>query len=79
MEALRFVESTRNGKITINLPVGLRAKKKVEIIILPYEDNEKKKKAFEPTKFRGMGKLNMTVDEVERECQKLRDEWNRNF
>jgi hypothetical protein len=79
MEVLRYVESPLNGKITINLPYGLRRKKKVEIIVLPYEDKEKRKKAFDATKFRGAGKLNMTVEEVERECQELRDEWNRNF
>jgi hypothetical protein len=53
--------------------------KKLEIIILPYEDKSKKPKAFDPTKFRGVGKLNMTVEEIDRECRRLRDEWDRPF
>lgn len=79
MEAVRFVESPTGGKITIDLPIELKNKKKLEIIILPYEDKTKKPKTFDPTKFKGAGKLNMTVEEIDRECQRLRDEWDRGF
>ena len=79
MEAVRFVESPRGGKITIDLPIELKNKKKLEIIILPYEDKTKKPKTFDPTKFKGVGKLNMTLEEIDRECQRLRDEWDRGF
>jgi hypothetical protein len=79
MEAVRFVGTPRRGKITIDLPIELKNKKKLEIIILPYEDKTKKPKAFDPTKFKGVGKLNMTVEEIDRECRKLRDEWDRGF
>jgi len=54
-------------------------KKKLEVIILPYEEKTKKPKVFDPTKFRGVGKLNMTVEEIDRECRRLRDEWDRGF
>jgi len=56
-----------------------RKKKKLEIIVLPYEGKEKKKKSFDPKKFKGAGKLDMTVEEIDSECRKLRDEWDRNF
>jgi hypothetical protein len=79
MQAMRFVESPKEGKITIELPFELKTKEKVEIIVLPYEDKKKKKKAFDPKKFRGAGKLDMTVEEINRECRKLRDEWDRNY
>lgn len=32
------------------------------------------KKAFDPTKFQGVAKLNMTVEEIDLECRKLRNE-----
>jgi hypothetical protein len=79
MEALRYIEIPHDGRITIDLPEILRSKEKVEIIVLPYNDIIKKKKAFDPKKFRGAGKLKMTVDEIGRESKKLRNEWNRNF
>ncbi|RPI71366.1 MAG: hypothetical protein EHM45_23650 [Desulfobacteraceae bacterium] len=79
MDAVRFLESPRNGRITIDLPGELKKKKKLEIIILPYEDHVKKPKAFDPAVFRGAGNLNMTVEEIEHECRRLRDEWDRGF
>ena len=79
MEAVRFVESPQGGKITIDLPIELKNKKKLEIIILPYEDKTKKPRSFDPKKFKGVGKLNMSVEEIDRECRRLRDEWNRGF
>jgi hypothetical protein len=79
MEAVRFVESPQGGKITIDLPIELKNKKKLEIIILPYEDKTKKPRPFDPKKFKGVGKLNMSVEEIDRECRRLRDEWNRGF
>ncbi len=79
MEAVRIVESPQGGKITIDLPIELKNKKKLEVIILPYEEKTKKSKVFDPTKFRGVGKLNMTVEEIDRECRRLRDEWDRGF
>ena len=79
MEAMRFVENPQKGYITINLPEELRSQKMVEIIVLPYEHKSIKKKNFDPTKFRGLGKLNMSIDEIDNECKRLRDEWNRNF
>ncbi len=79
MEALRIVTNPKNGKIVIEMPKGLREEKAVEVIVLPFENQPEKEKKLDPRKFRGKGKLNMTADEIDRECQKLRDEWNRGF
>lgn len=82
MEAMRFVTYPENGKITIDLPNTFKKKKKLEIIVLPYvpyEENEKKKKIVDPRKFRGTAKLNMTIEEIDSRCAKLRDEWERNI
>ena len=82
MEAMRFVEHPKDGKITIDLPNTLKTKKKLEIIVfpyVPYEEKEKKKKAFDPRKFRGTAKLNMTPKEIDSQCAELRDEWERNI
>jgi len=79
MEAMRFIETPQDGKVTIYLPYELKTQKKVEIIVIPYEDKGKKKKTFDPKKFKGAGKLNMTVEEIDSECRKLRDEWDRKF
>jgi hypothetical protein len=81
MEAMRFVEHPKDGKITIDLPDSLKKKKKLEIIVLPYVPYEEKetKKAFDPRKFRGAAKLNMSLEEIDRQCATLRDEWERNI
>jgi hypothetical protein len=82
MEAMRFVEHPKDGKITIELPNSLKTKKKLEIIVLPYvpyEEKERKKKSFDPRKFRGAAKLNMTPEEINCQCAELRDEWERNI
>lgn len=81
MEAIRIVEHPRDGKIVINLPRKLKTQKSLEIIIFPYEETVKKKqeKTFDPRKFRGAANLDMTNDEIDQECRKLREEWDRNF
>jgi hypothetical protein len=79
MEALRIVQRPRNGRITIKLPEELRIKNKVEIIILPFEEEPKPQKRFDPREFKGASNLNMTIEEIDQECKKLRDEWDRGF
>ncbi len=80
MEAMRFVERPKDGKVTIELPKTLSKMHKLEIIVSPiHEEKEKKKKAFDPRKFRGAAKLNMAPEEINRRCAELRDEWERNI
>lgn len=79
MEALRIVQKPTKGKITIGLPEDLWIKSKIEIIILPFEDEPAPQKKFDPRKFKGASNLNMTIEEIDQECRKLRDEWDRGF
>ena len=81
MEAMRFVEHPKDGKIIIELPNALKTEKKLEIIVLPYlpYEEKKKRKAFDPKKFRGAARLNMAPEEIDRQCAELRDEWERNI
>ena len=79
MEALRIVAKPENGRIVIDMPEELKEEKAVEIIVLPYENHSRKGRKLDPKRFRGSGKLNMTVEEIDREFQKLTDEWNRGF
>lgn len=79
MEALRIVQKPHKGRITINLPEELRIQNKVEIIILPFEEETKPQKKFDPREFKGASKLNMTIEEIDQECRKLREEWDRGF
>ncbi|HEX9973960.1 MAG TPA: hypothetical protein VGD14_17955 [bacterium] len=79
MVALRIIKSPENGRIIIDLPVSLRREKKLEIIVLPFGTEQKQKTSFDPREFKGAGKLNMTVEEIDQECKKMRDEWERSF
>jgi len=79
MNALRVIQRPINGRITIDLPDEFLIQEEVVIIVLPYMEKPKQKKAFDPTEFRGAAKLNMTVEEIDQECRKLRDEWERDF
>ena len=79
MVALRLVKSPENDRIIIDLPVSLRREKKLEIIVLPFETEQKQKTNFDPREFKGTGKLNMTIEEIDQECKRMRDEWERNF
>jgi hypothetical protein len=79
MEELRMIKRPRNGRVTINLPVEFPSQEKVEIIILPYREKKETQKKFDPREFFGAAHLNMTEDEIDQKCKKLRDEWERNF
>ena len=61
------------------MPEEFLTQEEVEIIVLPYAEEPEKKKTFDPSKFRGAANLDMTVEEIDLECRKLRDEWERNF
>jgi hypothetical protein len=79
MEALRVLKKPENGTITITLPDKLKDQDELEIIVLPVEKKVKKKKDFDPRKYFGVAKLNMTIEEIDEECKKMRDEWDRGF
>jgi len=79
MVALRLVKSPKNGRIIIDLPVSFRQEKKLEIIIFPFETKQQRQENFDPREFKGVGKLNMTIEQIDEECKKMRYEWERNF
>lgn len=79
MEALRLIKSPKKGKITITLPDDLKTEERLEVIILPAGEGKKITKGFEPRQFKGAAKLDMSIKEIDRECQKMRDEWKRGF
>jgi hypothetical protein len=79
MEAIRITQKPKRGSITIKLPAELRKQELLEVIILPVEKIPVKKEVIDIKRLKGSVKLNMTVDEIERECEKMRDEWNKGF
>jgi hypothetical protein len=79
MEAIRITQKPKRGSITIKLPAELRKQELLEVIILPVEKTPVRKEAIDIKRLKGSVKLNMTVDEIERECEKMRDEWNKGF
>ena len=78
MEVLRLIKKPENGSIMIHLPDYLKNQKQLEIIILPIEER-KITKQFDPKEFYNTAHLNLTVDEIAEESQKMRSEWERNF
>lgn len=79
MEALRIIKSPKKGKITITLPDDLKTEERLEVIILPAGEGKKISEGFEPGQFKGAVKLGMSIEEIDRECRKMRDEWERGF
>jgi len=79
MEALRILQRPQNGRITIDLPAEFPKQEVVEIIILSLVEAKEEKKHFDPRKFFGAANLNMTEEEIDQQCRKLRDEWERTF
>ncbi|MBC8186407.1 hypothetical protein H8E88_35445 [candidate division KSB1 bacterium] len=54
MEALRVFKKPENGRITITLPDTLKDQEMLEIIVLPVEEKEEKKKDFDSRKYFGI-------------------------
>jgi len=78
MEALRIIQKPVNQKITIELPKSF-GDEEVEIIVLPVVKENGRHKKIDPTQYRGAIKLDMSEEEIAKECQKLRAEWERDF
>ncbi len=76
MEAFRTIKKAENGVVTVNLPDSLK-NSKVEVIVLPAEEKEEKKKKFDPLKFKGIWK-NQDID-ADKTCREMREGWNRHF
>ena len=76
MEAFRSIKKAENGVVTVNLPDSLK-NSEVEVIVLPAEEREEKKKKFDPLKFKGIWK-NQDID-TDKNFREMRDGWNRHI
>lgn len=80
MEAIRKIVTVKDNQLNITLPEDYNGKR-VELIILPAEDNvnmvEEKKVDYK--KYYGSLKLGITMDDIDKELKTLRDEWERDI
>jgi hypothetical protein len=79
MEPIRIIHRPKDCFVTFQLPKPLIDQERIEIIVMPYKEKVKSKKKFDPREFKGAANLNMSIDEVDDECKKMRAEWNRDF
>ncbi len=75
MEAFRVIQTPQCGKITVTLPAHLQNQAQLEVIILTVDNTDIE--PFDPKKFKGKLKLNMSTGEIATICQEMREEWNR--
>lgn len=73
MEFVRKIINSNDIESIVKLPTELK-NKKVEILILPVEEN-KKQQDFDPQQYKGV--LNIDSDELGKELSDMRDEWER--
>lgn len=78
MPAYRTHSLVQNGQVTVQLPEGFE-NADVEIIVLkvfpPSPAVPRKKGKF--SKYRGILKTGLTVEEIDAQLRQLRDEWER--
>lgn len=73
MEFVRKIINSDDIESIVKLPTELK-NKRVEILILPVEEN-KKQQDFDPKQYKGV--LNIDSDELEKELSDMRGEWER--
>jgi len=73
VEFVRKIINSDDIESIVKLPTELK-NKRVEILILPVEEN-KKQQDFDPKQYKGV--LNIDSDELEKELSDMRDEWDR--
>lgn len=75
MERLRLIEEPKDGILTIRLPNELKSKKKLEVIVTPYEENLTDQSRLDIGQYYGIWKkLPILPEEVSRE---MRESWER--
>ncbi|MCA9873835.1 MAG: hypothetical protein KC441_09275 [Anaerolineales bacterium] len=77
MQALRFVQTPKDGKIIIELPAYLRSQP-VEVIVLAGVEAVASPEG-DARQFRGTLRLDRSVEEIEDDLRTLRDEWDRHI
>ncbi|MEO8146710.1 MAG: hypothetical protein ABI723_03680 [Bacteroidia bacterium] len=76
MNAHRLIADNENGHVHITLPKGIDTPK-VEIIVFSVTPNEGMKIKF--TDYYGCWENKKTIEEIDEQIQKMRDEWERDF
>jgi hypothetical protein len=79
MEALRKIVTVKDNKLTVQLP-DIYNGKKVELIILSTEEfppSQFQEKKSDYHKLHESIKLDMTIEEINKELKELRGEWER--
>ena len=75
MEVFRVIQIPHDGQVTVTLPAHLKDQSKLEVIIRPLDDAERK--PFDPKAFKGQLQLRLRTEEIATLCQELREEWNK--
>ncbi|MCK6621404.1 MAG: hypothetical protein HUU32_21735 [Calditrichaceae bacterium] len=78
MEALRMIKKPNRRKITITLPKSF-GDDPVEVIILPVDAGRQRPTQFNPEDYYGIGRSNLSFDQIDDELRKLRNEWERDI
>lgn len=78
MEALRMIKKPNRRKITITLPKSF-GDDPVEVIILPIGVKRKTPLKFNPEDYYGVGQSDLTLDQIDQQLRKLRNEWERDI
>ena len=73
MDFVRKIIDSDDIESIVSLPNDLK-NKKVEILILPLEEN-KEKKEFDPEKFKGI--TNLEEKDLKKELDDMREDWER--
>lgn len=95
MEAIRQIVKPHNHKITITLPNIFEDKEVEVIILPSDEtintaakkdlkstelnSTDLKSTEFDPEEYVGSLNTGLTIDKIDEECKKMREEWNRGF
>ena len=79
MKVLRVTQKAKNGKLVIRLPEEYGKHDLMDIIIFPHSERPSSKSKIDVKKLKGSVNLNMTVEQIEEECRKMRSEWDRGF
>lgn len=80
MEAIRKIVTVKNNELKIQLPPDFNGKE-VEVTILSFQEdrstvNEAK---YNYKKFYGSVKLNISREQIDKELNELRNEWDRDI
>ena len=74
MQAIRKRIKPENGSVSITIPENMRGTE-LDIIILPVEEREETIEPTDPVKYRGALKIDLSNDDIIKNINRGRDEW----